>query len=54
MTNPCFNCQKRHTLCWSECDDYKAWRKEYDAVREKAKQQKKEEYTELKRRRRRK
>lgn len=36
MTNPCKDCEFRRLLCHSECEAYKAWRKEYETGKEKA------------------
>ena len=32
MTAPCKDCDRRHTGCHSECDDYKMFRAEQDKV----------------------
>lgn len=32
--DPCFDCQKRHALCWNSCPDYAAMRKRLDTIRQ--------------------
>ena len=29
---PCLDCANRHEACWSDCEQYKAWRGERDVV----------------------
>ena len=29
MTNPCYHCQKRSTVCHDHCSQFAAWRKEH-------------------------
>lgn len=33
MANPCKNCDRRHQNCWSECEDYKAWKEQTQAAK---------------------
>jgi len=30
MKNPCHNCPKRYPGCHGKCDDYKAWKADWD------------------------
>ena len=40
---PCRECEERFFGCFAECEVYKAWRKEYDAINEKAREQRYQE-----------
>ncbi len=33
ISSPCKDCEERHTLCWSECERYKAMKNEYEALK---------------------
>lgn len=32
--SPCKDCPKRHELCWDSCEEYLAWKKRKEAVKE--------------------
>ena len=36
MKNPCKDCPDRHLGCHSKCERYKAWKKEREELKEKA------------------
>lgn len=38
MTQPCKDCPDRKVGCHSQCEKYKAWRAEYDKLKEKIRQ----------------
>lgn len=33
MTNPCKDCDRRHHKCWSDCEQYIAWKSESQAAK---------------------
>lgn len=39
MRNPCKNCEKRSPACWGSCEEYIAWKAEWDNGKAKAKEE---------------
>lgn len=35
MKNPCKDCPDRYPGCHAKCEKYKAWKKEWDEIKEK-------------------
>lgn len=44
MISPCKDCADRHPACHSHCEKYKEWKAEWDALREKERRCKEQEY----------
>lgn len=40
VMSPCYKCEKRYPGCHSHCDDYKAWRGDFDAKKQAVKTEK--------------
>lgn len=40
MRNPCYGCDHRSAECHATCEDYIAWKKEYDALQAKVRAEK--------------
>jgi len=38
LDGPCLNCKNRNPPCWGSCEEYKAWRTEFDKIKNKRKQ----------------
>jgi len=33
MKSPCYRCERRHELCWNDCEEYRQYRDQVDAAR---------------------
>ena len=33
IRQPCMDCERRHTACWSDCEDYARYKEEYAAMK---------------------
>ncbi len=44
MKCPCKDCERRSVGCHGKCDDYKEWKNKHDAVRQKERQERQNQF----------